>query len=409
MGSRRPVSPVLVLVLVLLVAILGGAYYLLSQNGGLNSLVGGGTPSNGNNNGNQVVNGGAPTAIVITPTPIHLVQVVVAVQELPRGLHIPATGAIDIQLFPADSVPPLAVTIEDPKNPQFTLNKVIGKITRTDIARFSPILYTTIVDDITQVAKIGSDAALVVPPSLRAIAVPVDRLSSTAFALRDGDYVDVIGSFLYTDVDQSFQSRLPNKLTLVTFTQTASGGQWAFIGLPSGRFENAALLGQPLAVAVQPSETQRPRLATQLVIQSALVIHLGTFPLSGDFIGSTPTEIPQPQAAAASSSGSNATQPPTPTPALPDIVTLAVSPQDANVLAWMIDAHVPMIFTLHNPQDLGRTSTQEVTLGFMVQNYGILEPAGLPYALDPPLRSVRSITSSTLVPIDSGAGSGTGG
>jgi len=406
----RNVLP-LVLVLLVLVIIVGGAYYFLTQQNNGQSLI---PVVNNGGNGTQAT--AAP--IVLTATPIELVEVVVALQDLPRGYRIPAyvtgsvSNAIDIQFLPKANVPSLAVTVDDPTNPQArqaTLNKVVGKIARTDIARQSIILYTTIVDDLTAVAKVGSDAALVIPSGTRAITLPIDRLSGTAFALHDGDYIDVIGTFVYADVDQSFQSALPNKLNLITIGPDGQGGQKVtFLGLPSGRIENFSLEGFPQAVAVIPSESQRPRLTTQTIIQGAQVIHIGTFPLSGSFIGQTPTPIAptaEPAQAGASTSG-NATVAPSPTTALPDVITITVLPQEANVMAWMLDEHVPLTFTLHNPQDLGRANLQAVTLTYMIQNYGVVEPAGLPYGLEPPLRSIRSLTSSTLIPLSAPYGSG---
>src|SRR5207237_760261 len=107
-------------------------------------------------------------------------------------------------------------------------------------------------------------------------------------------------------------------------------------------------------VLVSPTEIQRPRLLTQTTVQAAYVIHVGTFPLDGHFIGRvvppTPTEAPE-------GGPTKAAPPPTPTPPVPDIISLAVSPQDAVVLAWAIEARIPITLTLRNARDTAPVQT----------------------------------------------------
>lgn len=71
-----------------------------------------------------------------TTTPIPFTEIVVAVQELPRGLLIPEEGAVQLRPWPAGpSVPIDAI---------WNINEVIGKIALTDIPRESPVLSTMI-------------------------------------------------------------------------------------------------------------------------------------------------------------------------------------------------------------------------------------------------------------------------
>src|SRR5262249_15805397 len=97
---RRPVILLLVLVIVL-----GVGVFALIQLGLLNI---GGTPTNGGG-GQQVVQG-TPTP---TDTPIVLQQLVIAVQELPRGIRIPPEGALAVVHWPIQTVPNNAIS--DPK------------------------------------------------------------------------------------------------------------------------------------------------------------------------------------------------------------------------------------------------------------------------------------------------------
>src|SRR5690606_38819853 len=120
--------------------------------------------------------------------------------------------------------------------------------------------------------------------------VPLDLsgIGSVAYGIQDGDYVDVILSFLFIDVDEEFQTRMPNNISIITTLETGE----LTIGAPrQGRQEPNAL--SPQGVLVSPSEkNQRPRLSTALTIENAFVVHVGYFPPDGEFIGSTPTAIP---------------------------------------------------------------------------------------------------------------------
>ena len=144
-----------------------------------------------------------------TATPIIFVDLVIAVQELPRGIIIPP-NAVAIKAWPQDAAPFNGVSnIED----------VIGKRARTDIFREQPILSNMVVEDLTGAAHVGSDAAAVLPDGLRAVSIPVDRITSIAYAPQDGDRVDLIISVLFVDVDEAFQSIVPNTLTLFKITE----------------------------------------------------------------------------------------------------------------------------------------------------------------------------------------------
>jgi Flp pilus assembly protein CpaB len=381
---------VLLLLLIVVVLIVGGGVLLLSG-----ALNGGAAPAPVSTGSAPVVADG-PTNVPGTgggqeATPIILTKIIVAVQELPRGIKIPRDG-LDVRSYPRDAVPAYAIGYEN----EASFNQVVGQIARNDIAREQPILSTMLVTDLTQLAKQGSDAAAILPQNLRAISIPIDQNSSVAYAIRDGDYVDVIGSFVFVDVDQASQSRTPNNQI---FTSVRQDGTIEISGAIQGRLEQSSFSQFPLII--NPTEPQRPRLATQTIVQAALVVHVGTFPLSGYLVGNTPTPIST--ATPADSGGSTATPsgPPTltPTPAVPTIITLGVSPQDAVTLAWMMDAQVPITLTLRSTTNQTKQPTTEVTLRYIVENFQVNEAPALPYALQPALRSVRQLVNGTLVPI----------
>jgi Flp pilus assembly protein CpaB len=320
-----------------------------------------------------------PPEALPTPTPFPIVEIVVAVQELPRGIRIPAENAVELRPWPAEAAP---------FNSLQSLDDVVGKIARTDIPRESPVLSTMLVDNLRELAdrgRVGSDAAAVMPAGLVAVSVPMDRLTGVAYAIREGDYVDIILSMLFVDVDEEFQSIFPNKFTLVSIDE--SGNIVPQQGI-EGRLD-VGIGGAP--VIVGPSEQQRPRLVTQRTVQSAWVLRVGDFPIEGDYIGATPTPIPTPTPAG--EEGTAEERPPaapTPKPA-PDNITLAVSPQDAVVLVWAIEARIPITLALRSATDISQVPTQPVTLEYIMSNFNISAPERLPYALEPALRSIRQL------------------
>ena len=294
----------------------------------------------------------------------------IAVQELPRGIVIPP-NAVALRPWPQDAAPFNGVT---------NLEDVVGKRARTDIFREQPILSNMVVDDLTGAAHVGSDAAAVLPEGLRAVSIPVDRITSIAYAPQDGDRVDLIISMLFVDVDEAFQSIVPNKLRLFQITDEGIEMGEEVEGRP-----DSTAFGQ---VIVSPSERQRPRLVTQMTVQDALIIHMGNFPTDGRFIGVPPTPTPVP---VEGDEEPGTPPPPTPTPPRPDIVTLGVTPQEAVVLTWLIEAKVPITLALRAAGDTARSSTSEVTLDYLMGQYGITLPGKRPFTIEPAIRSIRQL------------------
>ena len=317
-----------------------------------------------------------------TATPIVFVDIVVAVQEIPRGMVIPP-NAIQLRPWPQSVAPFNGVT---------NIDDVIGKRARTDIFREQPILSNMVVDDLTGAARVGSDAAAVLPEDLVAVAIPMDRLTGIAYAPQDGDRVDLIISLLFVDMDEDFQSILPNSLRLFRVTDEGIELLEPIEGRP-----DSTSLG---SVIVAPSERQRPRLVTQRTVQDALVVHVGNFPYDGRFIGVPPTPTPVP---ADNAEGENGTPPPpTPLPPRPDIITLGVTPQEAVVITWMIEARIPITLALRSASATARTATTEVTLDYVMGQYGITLPGKRPFSIEPAIRSIRQLVTDGLISLSDG-------
>jgi pilus assembly protein CpaB len=220
---------------------------------------------------------------------------------------------------------------------------------------------------------------------LTAVAIPITRLSSVAYGIRDGDYVDIIVTMLLVDVDPANQSALPNfTASVISPGASADGVQLTAIISSGGEGSKVGTtvlddkLNQPLYLV--PSEGQRPRMVTQMIMQNVQVLRVGSFPLPGE---TTPDQF--------SSSAAGPT--PTPAPAgtaptvvapRPDIVTLMVSPDDANTLVFLIYSGAKITLTLRNPNNAGpAVQTNAAMLEYLLTQYNIPVPAKLPYSLQP--------------------------
>jgi pilus assembly protein CpaB len=224
----------------------------------------------------------------------------------------------------------------------------------------------------------GSSWAPFIPQGLTAVAIPITRLSSAAYGIRDGDYVDIIVTMLLVDVDPTNQSSLPNFTADVISPGVTGNGvlltaQITSGGSQEGRTVLDETLNQPIYLI--PSEGQRPRLVTQMIMQNIQVLHVGTFSeqlassTSGAVATATPAATPQPTAVFA-----------------PDIITLMVSPDDANTLVYLIYNGAKITLTLRNPYSTGPVvQTDAAMLEYLLTQYNIPVPAKLPYAVQPRL------------------------
>lgn len=352
--------------------------------------------SNGDD-GDEGGTGDAGEVGVEEPTPVPVIQteqIIVAIQDLPRGIKIPEDGVAIVD-WPEDMLEAGSYFQGG------DIRMVIGKIARTDIPRGTPILRRHVVDDLAEISAVGSDAAAIMSPGTVAVSIPLDLsgVGQVAFGIQDGDYVDVILSFLFVDVDPEFQTRMPNTISLITRLETGE----LSIGAPrQGRTEASTL--SPEGVLLGPSElSQRPRLVTQRTVKNAWVIHVGDFPPGGSFIGATPTPVVLPTVEAPPGEGDQQQQQqaapaPTATEFAPWIITLAVTPQEALVLTWAVDSQIPITLALRPVQSAPEIDldTEPVSLDYMIRTYNAAPPNALEFALEPPITSVRRFDIATL-------------
>jgi Flp pilus assembly protein CpaB len=319
-----------------------------------------------------------PPATQATPQ-MQYVDIVTAGQNISPGTPITEAMLSSIQIPDTALVQGLFTNKTD----------VVGMFARYSIAQGVPITDSMVSVTAGNVNLPGSSWAPLIPQGLTAIAIPITRLSSVAYGIRDGDYVNIIVTLLLVDVDPTNQSILPNfTADVLSPGATADGVKLTAIitsGGEGSRLGNMILdetLNQPIYLV--PSEGQRPRLVTQMIAQNVQVLHVGSFPLPGETISNQEN---------LSSSGIVATATPAPAGqqtvaviARPDIVTLMVSPEDANTLVFLIYSGAKITLTLRNPNNPGTVvQTDAAMLEYLLTQYNIPVPAKLPYAVQPRL------------------------
>ncbi len=214
----------------------------------------------------------------------------------------------------------------------------------------------------------GSLLAQMLKPGQVAIALPVKgALATVGYAPRAGDLVDIVVTFTFVNLDQDFQTKLPNRVLVLG--ENVENHTYAFY--PAAELGKLAKEDPAIAVPVYviPAKGQRPRMVAQLTIQNARVLYFGH-----DLWPKTP--VPTPEKTPRPAPKPTAT----PGPQKPDTMVLAVSPQDAVVLNYFIKRHALITLTLGSA--LGGheqpLQTVPVTLDYIVQNFGV--PASAPFS-----------------------------
>lgn len=394
-----------VLILIGLIVLGGGAVVaLLLLSGGGGEENGDTTPAPAVEGG--VDNGGGPNvdlAQQLTPTldipaaSDNKEPVLIAIQPIQRG-DIIREDMVGLRLWPRESIP--LNSFADPSG-------VVGSIARSDIPLESPIVNAqliTLPDGRSDLASTGSDLATLLPPGKVAVTVPLDYtgLRSVAWGMQPGDSVDVVMNFLFIDVDEEFQTRLPNAIIPLIFQETVQ-----FFNLPAGRIESDPNIpfGSVIFGPNAEDSRQRPRLVTQVMVQGALVLYINWLPEDGRLYNvPSPTPFVQPAGPAPTP------QPGAPTATVPVesvydeitpfLATLAVDPQEALVLAWAIESQIPLNFFLRSAREAPNTryNLQAVTLSYIIQQYGLPRPQELraPFALEPAIYEVPRFDLRTI-------------
>jgi Flp pilus assembly protein CpaB len=270
---------------------------------------------------------------------------------------------------PTSPLPPDAITDE---------SQTIGKVAKTDIVQGQLILLSMLADP-----GDASDAALLIPAGRVAVAYPIEEQSSVAYAIRQGDSVDILITTPFIDVDEEFQSPLPDKVKLLIPVQTCDSttGSCSTDVTIKPEFDQGRidLFGQgesAISAMISGSTPQIPRRVAQLTVGAAKVIRVGSW-------------LPDPTPAAVAPDATAKSQPQAAEPPAapkgqgPTIVTLAVTPQDALVLLWLRKNGISSEMALRAANEENADhKTEAVTLQYMLTRFDISVPPKIDIVMD---------------------------
>ena len=253
-----------------------------------------------------------------TPPPPATVAVVVAAADIPLGARVTAE-----MLTTADR--PVAQATDT-----FTLPQdVIGKVARRPIAAGAAVRpgdFETAEGGVTEIA--GS-----VPAGLRAVAVPLDKVTSVGFLVQPGDYVDVL---LAVRDEQPLNNE-----------NSTGDGMNPVIG-PSVEDPNV----------YENKDNLLNNTSVKVLVQGVQVL-----------------TILRPGIAAAPNAPAVTND--------PDLVAiLAVSPQEAELVRFaQLDGNISLLLRSPGDSQAADVATSGITLRYLVDQYGVLPPG--PVTLQP--------------------------
>src|SRR5690606_12624673 len=108
-----------------------------------------------------------------------------------------------------------------------------------------------LVGDPRIIGRESTGPSSLIPSGFEAIAIPMDRLSSVAYGLAPGDTIDGMFSMVFAELDEEFETLLPNAAAFILFGSsgegegdgtgegegTGQGQRTVFVIDPYGRFE----------------------------------------------------------------------------------------------------------------------------------------------------------------------------
>lgn len=345
MRGNKTLLIVALLLIVLVVAAGGYFLYLQSQSGP------------------EIVD---ETEATPTPEPIVYTDIVIAMQNINRGLEIKVEdNAIALQRWPQDALPPEYYT---------SVEEIDGKFARMDIPRGMPILPNMLGAPGGMLAASGSAAALFEPADRVAYAIPMDTQGAVAWALKPGDRVDVIAALSITSLDPQLAAESVKMFTTLIDDpdmpiQTGYYGHFEL--LPNGRY--AGVMG-----LITNSFTS---LIVQLTVQDAIVWHVGLWQDVEASAVATPAPAPADtgdEAAGGLLGGvaAPAAAPETATSAAivqyrdVEPVTLLVSREDALVLKYLLEMGADLDLVLRSAGFTGTViQTQPVWFRYILDKY----------------------------------------
>lgn len=427
MRPRTYILLILVLVVVAAVAVL-----LVTRSGG--GLLGGG---NGNGADTAVTDeDGAPDAAQEgaepTPEPTAVpeeMEIVVAKVDIPIGYRI-TPNLLKLESRPVDHIALQRQFIDEEDYVFSDIDDVAGRILRVSVGKGQAILQPMLTLDAKDLVSVGSDLALYMDQGRVAVSFEINRESGVAYAMRPGDFVDLMMTLRIVEIDPEFRTALPNATQRVYQPGLLEGQAFLFPPTVQGRLEFIPEINQVAEIIPSQEEIVEgqqfepgrpiPKRVTQLTVQRAEVMWVGNWRDQDELAEAEPTPVPvvaDGEAPAEGEEGGEA--PPVPgdkgvdlennlacvSPANPEqlipcptvrdpeveqpqIVILSLSSQDALVLKWAWERGVDIDLALRAQRDNAEFFTTAVSLPQIINQGGLKVPEESTFDLYPRLEDV---------------------
>jgi hypothetical protein len=265
---------------------------------------------------------------------------------------------------------------------------VVGQIVKTKVTAGQEIMRPMLALSPTDLVSMGSDLSLYIDQGRVSIAVPIDRYSGAAFAMRPGDLVDVLMSLTLVELDPDFQTARPNVWVRIFEPALLDGGEFLFPRTSEGRLELIPALNTVGVVGPTLEDKQIPRRVTQMTIQQAEVIWVGSWldPLNGLTQAFSADAVPAVAQSQADGGGEETAQSqPQIFQGNPDIVILSMTVQEALAVKFAFETGVEIDLALRSQGDRSVFITTNVSLPQIVEQGILAIPEPGSFGLEPRL------------------------
>ena len=308
------------------------------------------------------------------------VEVVVSLQTVERGWQMTAAELVTDTRYIDEVGDNVITNIED----------AIGLYARAKIFQGETLTKDALVADPSLIGQTEYGPSSLIPPGYIALAVPMDRLSGVAYALNEGDYIDVMMTFSFYQIDEQFQTYLENAAVFYLEDAVTTEGEAPAEGAeptttqtnivvlwPYGRFEQ---LPTGDTVHVYGSEYQRP-VPVSMILQNARVIQVGSYLPPEPIEPATPTPEPVAEGEATPTPQPGGPVAPTATP-YPNVLLVALTPQQQLFLKYAVESNADIDFALRGANDNQLYTVQNIDINLLLERFNIEIPPGFNYSVD---------------------------
>jgi Flp pilus assembly protein CpaB len=281
-----------------------------------------------------------------------------------------------------------------------SIDEALNLFARTDIYQGETLTFDTLVDDITKVGQESYGPSSLIPPGYVAQSVPMNRLTGVGYGVSEGDYVDIMVTFFFRQIDEEFQTYLPNDAAFYLEEQieaieaSGSGDPLAiitepviFFVSPIGRFEELPT-GDLAHISPNEDDTAPRPVPVTMIIQNARVVQVGQYRLPGNPADLIPTPTPEAVAEGEETPTPPPAIAPTATPSPADVVVVALQPQQQLLLRYAVEVNATVFFALRGINDGQLYSVENMTLDYLLDRFNVEVPPNLGFSVEATVKQV---------------------